>query len=500
MALKTKSIKFNFLMNVILTASSFVFPLITTAYVYRVLGAAYNGSVSVAIGIITTFGMFASLGIPNYGIRACAQVRDNKEELSKTTQELFVLNLLCTGITYIAFFVSLAIIPQFAEKRELLLINSLSLILNAIGVNWFYSALEQYSYITVRSLIVKTISLLLIFLLVQKQEDYLIYTAITVLATGGSNIFNFFHLRKFISMKPVSHLDLKKHIKPVFFFFASAVASSIYTTLDTVLLGFLAGDVQVTYYQTGVKIKNVLIPLVSSLGAVLLPRLSYYIKQGQHKEFKDITLKALNFILILASGVVVYFILFAKEAVLVLGGSKEYLGAVLPMQIVMISVWFIGFSYVTGLQVLIPMGKEKEMLISYAVASVINITSNLILIPHFKAVGTAVSTCLAELSVLIIQYMFLRELLKPLIRKISFGKTFIALIGTVPIVLLVRAQLYKYMVIDIFVLMVTAVVFFLCYGVLLLLLKEPFMKDTVWPTIQSIIRKVTGRRWMKEKE
>ena len=142
--LKTKSVKFNFIMNMILTASSFIFPLITFPYVSRVLLVEGNGYVSFATSVLTYFTMFASLGIPSYGIRACAQVRDDKKELSKVTQELLIINIATTLLVSIVFVVTLFTVPQFKEQQTLLWINGATLILNAIGVNWLYSALEQY--------------------------------------------------------------------------------------------------------------------------------------------------------------------------------------------------------------------------------------------------------------------------------------------------------------------------------------------------------------------
>ena len=194
--LKTKSVKFNFIMNMILTASSFIFPLITFPYVSRVLLVEGNGYVSFATSVLTYFTMFASLGIPSYGIRACAQVRDDREELSKLTQELLIINIATTVLVSIVFVITLFTVPQFKEQQTLLWINGATLVLNAIGVNWLYSALEQYTYITVRSLVFKILSIILMFVFVHQQQDYIIYGAITVFATGGSNILNFINMRR----------------------------------------------------------------------------------------------------------------------------------------------------------------------------------------------------------------------------------------------------------------------------------------------------------------
>ena len=115
--MKIRSVKFNFIMNFILTASSILFPLITAPYILRVLQAEGNGRVDFASSVMTCFMMFASLGIPTYGIRTCAKVRDDKEELSNTVQELMIINTVTMALTYIAFLILVFLVPQFAEEK-----------------------------------------------------------------------------------------------------------------------------------------------------------------------------------------------------------------------------------------------------------------------------------------------------------------------------------------------------------------------------------------------
>ena len=182
-------------MNAILTVSSFVFPMITFPYASRVLLVENYGKVTFATSVLTYFAMFAALGIPNYGIRACARVREDKVKLSRTAQELMIINLITSAITYIAFFVSLIFVKRFQQDSTLLIINSVSILLNTLGVTWLYSALEQYSYITVRNIVCKIISIILMFIFVHNPSDYVIYGAIAMVASGGSNLLNFLNLR-----------------------------------------------------------------------------------------------------------------------------------------------------------------------------------------------------------------------------------------------------------------------------------------------------------------
>ena len=139
--MRIRTVKFNFIMNAILTVSSILFPLITFPYISRVLLVEGSGKVAFATSVVSYFTMFATLGIPTYGIRECARVRDNKEELSRTVQELLIISGITTAITYGVFFLLLFVVPQFRGQKELLIVIGASIGLTTIGVQWFYSAL-----------------------------------------------------------------------------------------------------------------------------------------------------------------------------------------------------------------------------------------------------------------------------------------------------------------------------------------------------------------------
>lgn len=157
---KQKSLKINFIMNAILTMSSFIFPLITFPYVSRVLLPVGTGKVSFATSLISYFSMFAQLGIPTYGIRACAKVRDNREELTRTAHELLMINLVMDVISYLALGCALVFIPKLQEDRLLYIVVSSTILLTSIGMEWLYKALEQYTYITIRSIVFKFVALI----------------------------------------------------------------------------------------------------------------------------------------------------------------------------------------------------------------------------------------------------------------------------------------------------------------------------------------------------
>lgn len=473
---KIRSVQFNFIMNAILTISSIIFPMITFPYASRVLSVAGYGKVSFATSVLTYFAMFASLGIPNYGIRACARVRDDKVKLSRTAQELIIINLVTSAITYAAFFASLFFVERFEQDKILLIINSVSIILNTLGVTWLYSALEQYSYITVRNILCKLLSIILMFIFVHNPSDYIVYGAIAMVASGGSNLLNFLNIRKLIIVKPLGDYHFKQHLKPIFVFFATSVAISVYTNLDTVMLGFMTDDVQTGLYSASVKVKNLLCSVVSSLGAVLLPRLSVYVRNEETDKFFETLSKVLNFLLLISLPLTVYFLFFARTSILLFSGA-EYEAATPAMQLLMPTVFFIALSGLTGNQILVPLGREKAVMASVICGAVIDFGLNWIFIPKWGAAGAAAATMIAELIVLAVQLCFLQKTALRVARGVKYRPILISLLGaTVTGWLSLR---FLPISSHFWMLAVSAVLFFGVYGALLLLQKEAFLTENI---------------------
>ncbi|MGN8862556.1 flippase [Dorea longicatena] len=469
---KNKSLKINFIMNIALTMSSFIFPLITFPYVSRILLPTGTGIVSFATSIITYFSMFAQLGIPTYGIRACAKVRDDREKLSKVVQELLIINLIMSICSYIILFVGILIVPKLQKEKNLYIVLSFTIILTAIGMEWLYKALEQYTYITIRSVFFKFVALIAMFLLVHRQDDYIIYGGITIFAASASNILNFLNAHKYIDLKFSGNYKFRQHMKPIFVFFAMSCATTIYTNLDTVMLGFMTTNTEVGYYNAAVKIKTILVSIVTSLGTVLLPRASYYIEKGERDQFDRITRKALNFVFLFASPLMVYFICFAKEGIYFLSGSA-YKGSIIPMQLIMPTLLFIGITNILGIQILVPLGQEKIVLYSEIVGAVVDIIINIILIPRYSSAGAAVGTLIAEIIVFVVQFYFLKNEVVNIFKRINYLKIIVALLCST----LITFEMKKSQWGDFIILVVSALSFMVAYGIVLLVLREKMVLE-----------------------
>lgn len=467
-----KSIKKNFVMNVILTLSTVIFPFITFPYVSRVLGPDGYGRVGFATDLIAYFSMLAHLGIPTYGIRACAKVRDNKTELTRTAHELLMINLIMSAITYLLLAIALMVVPALQDDKLLFVIVSITILLSSIGMEWLYKALEQYTYITIRSVVFKVVAIIAMFLLVRSESDYVIYGGITIFASSASFVLNLINAHKYIGFKPVGNYNLRRHLKPVAIFFAMACATTIYTHLDGLMLGFMISTEEVGYYKAAIKIKTVLVSVVTSLGTVLLPRASYYVEHGDVDEFKRITRKALNFVMLLATPLSVYFMLYAREGILLLS-SEKYMESIIPMQVIMPTLLLIGISNILGIQILVPTGREKVVLYSEIAGAVIDLIINALLIPQMKSTGAAIGTLIAEFVVLLVQYRALRGEMKETVLSIHYHNIGIGVILGIAASFWVKAcSLGNFLS-----LVISAILFFGIYGLFLMLRKETLVID-----------------------
>ena len=293
---------------------------------------------------------------------------------------------------------------------------------------------------------------------------------------------NFINLRKIIDFKKNYKLNIYQHLKPTLTFFLLTVSTTIYLNVDTTMLGFIRGSEAVGYYSAAVKVKQILVSVVTSLGAVLLPRLSYHHEVGNHDEFKRLTQKALNFVLLISLPVVAYFIIVSEQAILFLSGDS-FLPAVLPMRFIMPTVLFIGLSNLTGIQILVPTNREKLVVYSTIIGAIVDILINSFAIPLLGATGAAIAGSIAELTVTLVQLYFLRDFIFPLLKQVRFTRLFSSLTLAVILTMLLLHNLNVSVFLN---LVYSALLFFGVYGLTLLIQKEEMVVELVESVISNV--------------
>ena len=406
-----QSIKNNFLLNLSTTITG-LFPLITFPYASRILMADGIGQVQFFQSIIDYVSLCTALGIPLYAVREIARIRDNKELRSRTTIEILLLHAILTLVGYIVVFILAKTVAKIEIDASLFFLLSTTLFFNTIGVAWFYQAIEDFKYITLRSLFVRILSLVALFIFVKTKQDLFYYAGILVIGTVGNNIFNFFRLRKYIKLSKgeFKRLNLLRHLIPALKIFILNLVISIYVNLDSVMLGFLKNEESVGYYAAATRLTKAILGIVSSLGAVLLPRFSNMITNGQKEEFQLLANKAASFTIALSLPMSVGLIFMAAPIIHIFCGNG-FEPSILTLKLVAPIVLFIGLSGIIGMQILYPQGREKYVIISTMVGACINLLINYLLIPQYGQYGAALGTVIAEFMVTVIMILLGRKYL-----------------------------------------------------------------------------------------
>ena len=406
----TQSVKVNYILNLINTGTQMLFPLITFPYVCRVIEADGIGQINFFQSIISYISLFTCLGIPMYAIREIARDRSDVVQMNRTAMEILLLHSMLTLVGYAIVAILCLTVPQIQVNIPLFLILSLTIFFTAIGCEWFYQGIEDFKYITIRGLIIKTVSVVLLFIFVKSKTDLLYYGCYTVFGVLGGNIFNFFRLRKYIHRENIifSELHIKRHVKPVLKVFSFSVVTSIYLQLNTVLLGFLKNALAVGYFAAATKVMQMLLTMSACLGSVMMPRASHLIAENKEDEFNRLIQKSYDFTLAIALPMTIGLIFCAPSLITALCGVK-FEHSILPSQIIAPIILMVAISNVFGIQVLFPKGKINIVTLSCGIGAVADLILNLCLIPFFSYIGTSIAYLGAEVATTVSMYFIGRK-------------------------------------------------------------------------------------------
>lgn len=405
-----QSVKVNYILNLINTGTQMLFPLITFPYVCRVIEADGIGQINFFQSIISYISLFTCLGIPMYAIREIARDRSDVVQMNRTAMEILLLHSMLTLVGYAIVAILCLTVPQIQVNIPLFLILSLTIFFTAIGCEWFYQGIEDFKYITIRGLIIKTVSVVLLFIFVKSKTDLLYYGCYTVFGVLGGNIFNFFRLRKYIHRENIifSELHIKRHIKPVLKVFSFSVVTSIYLQLNTVLLGFLKNALAVGYFAAATKVMQMLLTMSVCLGSVMMPRASHLIAENKEDEFNRLIQKSYDFTLAIALPMTIGLIFCAPSLITALCGVK-FEHSILPSQIIAPIILMVAISNIFGIQVLFPKGKINIVTLCCGIGAVADLILNLCLIPFFSYIGTSIAYLGAEVATTVSMYFIGRK-------------------------------------------------------------------------------------------
>ena len=465
-----KSIAKNYIYNLIYQMLTILLPLITTPYLSRVLGAESIGIYGYTISIVTYFILFGTLGVSMYGQREIAYKADDKKARSKTFWEIIAIRTISLSISIVLFYFIYGRTGEYALYYRILIIQ---LVANVFDISWLFQGIEEFDKTVIRNLIVKLLSLILIFVVIKEPSDLWKYFLIYVSAELIGNVTLWLYVPKYLEKVDIKKLELRKHIKPTISLFVPQIAIQIYTVLDKTMIGQITGDMtEVGYYEQAQKIVKAALVVTTALQTVMNSRIANAYATDNKEEIKKCLDKSFEFVWCLT--IPMMFGIMAIATKFVPWYYGEGFEGVIPILISTSPILVaIGLSGITGIQYLVQIGKQKEFTVSVTVGAIVNIIFNIILIRLWKGMGAAIASVIAEITILVIQLIYIKneisilEILKSSIKCIISGSVMFMIVNI----------LTKYMSVSIINTVIEIVIGAIVYILMLIILKYQFLKN-----------------------
>lgn len=397
----------NFLYSSILTTSSYFFPLLTFPYVSRVLGVTNIGICNFVDSIINYFVLFAMMGIRTIGIREIAKHQGDKEHMSETFSNLIVLNFFFVFISGFVLFVLIQIVPQFVEHKTLMYVGLVKLFATFMLIEWLFKGVEDFKYITKRSIIIRSLYVVSVFVFVRDADDYPIFFTLLMLMEGVNAVVNCIYSRKYIVLK-LRNLHPFKYLKSSLTVGCYTLLTTMYTTFNVAYLGFVADTTEVGYYTTATKLHHIILAIFTAFTGVMLPRMSNLIANDDYQEFTKKNNQTFSVLFHFSFPAIVIGISFANVIIRVISGAG-YERATIPLIIVMPLILIIGIEQVLVYQILMPLKKDKEILINSFIGAFAGVLVNILLVQKMGSIGSAIVWSISELCVMLSAIYFVNK-------------------------------------------------------------------------------------------
>ncbi len=450
-------VKKNVLYTTFLTGANYIFPLITYPYISRILGPANIGANEFALRIVGYFLLFASLGVTTIGTREVAKSKQSKEECSKTFSSILILNILSTIFILVVYGICIYSVASFQRVKPLLLIGSIQIAFTPFLIEWLYKGMEDFPYITKRSLAVRVLYVISIFIFVKTEEDLLKYFTLTILSMILNAIFNWEHKRKYVRFT-IKGLNFKKYIKPYFTFGLYALLTSMYISFNVLFLGIVSTNIEVGYYSAATKLFSVILAFFTSFSAVMMPRMSNMLANHDNESIRCLIFKSFELLYPIALTAILIGEFFAPQIILILSGPG-YEGAILPFRIILPLIFVIGTEQILIVQILTPMGKDKAVLINSIVGSICGLVLNFAIVPQLGCTGSAIVWIGSEVAVFSSAFYFVSKTVSKNIIPVNLLLKNIILL-LVPIIVTFIIQKFY---LNGYITMVVSVIFILLY-------------------------------------
>lgn len=458
--MRNKSLGKNAFLNGLRSVLNIIFPIITFPYVSRVLSVGELGKYNWSNSFVSYFLLIAGLGIATYAVREGAKLRNDRNEISAFASQVFSINILSTVVSYILLFLCVLIFPKVQNYSACIYIFSIQIV-----------------FTTLRSIVFKILSIVMLFVFVRRPGDYLNYAGITVFSAVGSNVLNYLHAKKFCTIRFTFNIDWQEHLKPILIIFASSVATTIYLSLDTTLLGLINNNYVVGIYSVSTKMYNIVKQLIAAILTVTIPRFALLWGRHRYREYRKLLLQISDALALISIPAAVGVYMLAPQIVILLSSTK-YIRAVSSLRLLCPALIFSIFSWIFTSCVLIPAKRENKVLIITVQSAVVNLALNLLLMPSLKENAAAITTSLSEAISMFLGMYYSRDIIKGLYKSGFWKEIFTYILGAISIVIICFAGdvLFDSTVM---VILFDVVLFIVEYALILIGLKNKFALDVL---------------------
>lgn len=393
------SVKRNFIFSTVLTVSNYIFPFIIYPYITRVLGVNNLGICNFVDSIINYAVIISTMGIMSVGTREIATARKSPLRLNATFTSLFIITLITTVVATVALTVAIYSVEQLYINRRLLFIGMIKLWGNFFLIEWFYRGMEDFRYITIRTIAVKILFIAAMFVLVHHADDYPVYYLLLCLSMVGNAVFNCWRCASLVRFR----YDFKLFIslwKPYLIIGFYLILNSMYINFNVVYLGFVQNDAQVGLYTTSTKIFQIILALYTAYTSVVMPHASSLLSERRTDEFKRLISKSVDGLMLFSIPAALFLGIFSGGIIGLIAGP-EYTGAVVPMQIEAPLLFIIGYEQILVIQILMPLCRDRAILFNSLIGAATGLIFNLLLVKTMASSGSALTWAAAEIAVLI---------------------------------------------------------------------------------------------------
>lgn len=396
----------NYLYNLSYQLVVIVLPVITTPYITRVFSSNDLGSYGYYNSIVTYFILLATLGVANYGTK---EISGHRKNVQKTFWGIYSLQVLATCLALVLYIATCLLIPSMNNLIAYIL--GFSLLSRGLDISWLFQGMEDFKKITVRNTAVKLLGVASVFIFVKKPSDLYLYIILLVVYDLLGQLSMWLPAREHIGRPHLDIVYAKRHIKPVILLFLPQIAISLYITLDRTMLGALSSTTDVGIYDQALKLLNILLTIVTSLGSVMLPRVSNLLSLGNQKAVNK--LHEMSFLVynLVIFPMIAGILIVNKDFVNFFLG-QDFQEARHAIAIMVFRMFFIGWTNIMGIQILIPHNKNREFMLSTTIPAFFSVGLNILLIPSLGYVGASIVSVATEGLVWLIQLYFTRSYLK----------------------------------------------------------------------------------------